>query len=85
MMAQLDDVTEQDRLASEGRTTLLTTTPVVGTPAGVDAATFARGAEELGIDEVRVPVLGAGTRGAGPPMAQVPEPAACWADVPLSP
>ena len=48
------------KLAYEGATYALTTTPLVGNPTKQYASTFVPGAEELGQDEIRVTILGSG-------------------------
>jgi len=48
------------KLAYEGGTLPLTTTPVVGTPLQKYASALVAGTEPLGSDEVRVTILGSG-------------------------
>jgi ribonuclease Z len=54
---EINDLTE---LAYEGGTTPLTTTPIVGTPAGPYAAMLEPGTESLASGEIRVTILGSG-------------------------
>jgi ribonuclease Z len=56
-LAKIDKST---KLAYEGGTLPLTTTPVVGTPTRKYNSTFKPGAEPLGPDEIRVTILGSG-------------------------
>jgi ribonuclease Z len=53
-------INELTKLAYEGGTLPLTTTPVVGTPNRTYNSTFKPGAEPLDPDEVRVTILGSG-------------------------
>lgn len=55
-----NEINELTELAHEGSTHPLTTTPVVGTPAGPYAEVLAPGAESLASDEIRVTILGSG-------------------------
>lgn len=55
-----NEINELTELAHEGSTSPLTTTPVVGTPAGPYAEVLAPGAESLAPDEIRVTILGSG-------------------------
>jgi ribonuclease Z len=57
MANEINDLTE---LAYDGGATPLTTTPIVGTPAGPYAGVFTPGTERLALDEIRVTVLGSG-------------------------
>jgi ribonuclease Z len=57
MANEIDDLTE---LAYEGGTMPLTTTPIVGTPAGPYAGVLTPGTERVAPDEIRVTVLGSG-------------------------
>ncbi len=57
MADQIDEMTE---LAHEGSRHPLTTTPVVGTPGVTYADVLAPGTEQLGVNEVRVTILGSG-------------------------
>jgi ribonuclease Z len=53
-------INELTKLAYEGGTLPLTTTPVVGTPNRKYSSTFKPGAEPLDPDEIRVTILGSG-------------------------
>ena len=55
-----NEITALTELAYEGSGMPLTTTPVVGTPAGPYAAVLAPGTETLASDEIRVTILGSG-------------------------
>jgi len=55
-----NEINELRQLAYEGSAMALTTTPVVGTPAGPYADVLAPGAESLASDEIRVTILGSG-------------------------
>ena len=54
------EINELTKLAYEGGTLPLTTTPVVGTPNRKCNPTFKPGAEPLDSDEIRVTILGSG-------------------------
>ena len=54
------EINEFAKLAYEGGTLPLTTTPVVGTPNRKYNSTFKPGAEPLDPDEIRVTILGSG-------------------------
>jgi ribonuclease Z len=54
------EINESTKLAYEGGTLPLTTTPVVGTPNRKYNSTFKPGAEPLDPDEIRVTILGSG-------------------------
>ena len=54
------EINESTKLAYEGGTLPLTTTPVVGTPDRKYNATFTPGTEPLDRDEIRVTILGSG-------------------------
>ena len=54
------EINELAKLAYEGGTLPLTTTPVVGTPNRKYNSTFKPGAEPLDPDEIRVTILGSG-------------------------
>lgn len=57
---QVRTINSNTKLAYEGSTQPLTTTPVVGTPRLKYNATFVPGTESLAPDEVRVTILGSG-------------------------
>jgi ribonuclease Z len=57
MAIEINELTE---LAYEGAGMPLSTTPVVGTPAGPYASVLAPGTESLASDEIRVTILGSG-------------------------
>lgn len=54
------EINEYTKLAYEGGTQPLTTTPVVGKPDRKFSSTFRPGTEQLGSDEIRVTILGSG-------------------------
>jgi ribonuclease Z len=56
----MKEISELSELAYEGSARPLTTTPVVGTPAGPYADVLAPGTESLAPDEIRVTILGSG-------------------------
>jgi len=56
----LTKIDQSTKLAYEGGTLPLTTTPVVGTPKRKYSSTFKPGAEQLDPDEIRVTILGSG-------------------------
>ena len=58
--SSLSKIDKSTKLAYEGGTLPLTTTPVVGTPTRKYNTTFKPGAENLGPDEIRVTILGSG-------------------------
>jgi ribonuclease Z len=55
-----NEINELTELAYEGSGMVLTTDPVVGTPAGPYAEVLAPGTETLASDEIRVTILGSG-------------------------
>ena len=56
----ITEINSSTKLAYEGGTLPLTTTPVVGTPNRKYNSTFKPGTEQLDADEIRVTILGSG-------------------------